>query len=206
MACAFRHRAASRTRASTRQQTPAASLALEIVPLPSSVPAPRRRVRAACAISSPKWNCISSPAWGWPMSLSFSQTCMGRCSLPPRQYGCSSSGVTSTGDSAEAGLPCRKPKPLASSGSTTLRSVTSLTRPSSTMCRSASSAFTPRGTSLVITTISASRSTPRSSLAAVMGSRGPMKSSDAPWYMSGSVRKDGGISPRARRVRSTWFR
>ena len=204
MACAFRHRAASRARA-----------------LP---PGSRRRPRrwrwrscrcpaacpggacAACAISSPKWNCISSPAWGWPMSLSFSQTCMGRCSLPPRQYGCSSSGVTSTGDSAEAGLPCRKPKPLASSGSTTLRSVTSLTRPSSTMCRSASSAFTPRGTSLVITTISASRSTPRSSLAAVMGSRGPMKSSDAPWYMSGSVRKDGGISPRARRVRSTWFR
>ena len=38
-------RSFSRTRASTRQQTPAASLALEIVPLPSSVPAQAARAR-----------------------------------------------------------------------------------------------------------------------------------------------------------------
>ena len=47
--------------------------------------------------------------------------------------------MTRTGDSAEAGLDWRKPKPLASSAGIRLRRETSLTRPTSLMCSSASS-------------------------------------------------------------------
>ncbi len=40
-----------------------------------------------------------------------------------------------------------------------------------------------------------------------MGSRGPTNESDPPWYISGSVQKDGGTSlPRALRTSSTWLR
>ena len=51
----------------------------------------------------------------------------------------SSSGVTRTGDSAEAGFDWTKPNPLASSAGMRLRSDTSLTRPTSRMWPSASS-------------------------------------------------------------------
>ena len=64
----------------------------------------------------------------------------------------------------------------------------------------------PRGTSPVTTTISASRSQPQLSSASGMGARGGSISSDAPWYMSGSVQKVSGISaPRALRTSWTWF-
>ena len=59
----------------------------------------------------------------------------GRCTLLPRQASPSSSGVTNTGDSAERGLDCRKPKPLASSAGIRLRSDTSLTSPISWIWR-----------------------------------------------------------------------
>jgi hypothetical protein len=124
--------------------------------------------------------------------------------LPPSQAPPSESGVTITGASALRGLPCRKPKPLVSSAGIRPRNETSLTRVTSTMWRAAVSALTPIGTSSVTTTTSASKSMPKDSSAARIGSVGPRKPSDTAWYMSGSRRNEGGISaPRALRTSST---
>ena len=57
----------------------------------------------------------------------------GRCSRPPSQAAPSSSGVTQTGEKAGPGLPCRKPKPLASSCGMRKRKDTSLTSKRSAM-------------------------------------------------------------------------
>ena len=63
----------------------------------------------------------------------------------------------------------------------------------------------PIGTSSVTTATSASRSMPQSSLVASIGSRGPTKLSEAPWYMSGSVQnRSGSSAPRAFLTSSTW--
>jgi len=46
---------------------------------------------------------------------------------------------------------------------------------------------------------------PQASSAISISSLGPMKESEPPWYISGSVQKLGGIStPRALRTSSTW--
>ena len=47
----------------------------------------------------------------------------------------------------------------------------------------------PIGTSPVITAISASKSMPQASSGSAIGSRGPRKASEPPWYISGSVQK-----------------
>jgi hypothetical protein len=76
----------------------------------------------------------------------------------------------------------------------------------SRMCLPASAGVTPMGTSPVTTATSASKSMPQSSLAARIGSQGPRKESEPPWYISGSLQKDSGISaPRAFLTSSTWF-
>ena len=166
---------------------------------------PKRRVLAACAISRAKSKVMSTPASGRPNGWPLMNESSGRCSLWSRQASPSSSGVTATGEKAQAGLPCRKPKPLASSSGIRARAVTSLTSMTSLMCRPASAAGVPIGTSSVITATSASRSTPQSSLAAKIGSRGPTKLSEAPWYISGSVQnRSGSSAPRAFRTSSTW--
>ena len=163
-----------------------------------------RRVLAACSISRAKSKVMSVPASGLPNGLPLMNESSGRCSLWPRQASPSSSGVTATGEKALAGLPCRKPKPLASSSGIRARAVTSLTSRTSLMCRPASAAGVPMGTSSVTTATSASRSTPQSSLVAKIGRAGP-KLSEAPWYMSGSVQnRSGSSAPRAFLTSSTW--
>ncbi len=112
--------------------------------------------------------------------------------------------MTATGEKALAGLDWKKPKFLASSFGIRLRKLTSFTSITSLMCLPASSAVVPYGTSSVITATSASKSMPQASSAARIGSVGPMKLSEPPWYISGSVQNDGGISaPRALRTSST---
>ena len=105
-----------------------------------------------------------------------------------------------------AGLDWKKPKPLASSAGIRLRSDTSLTSMQQLDVAAASAApVTPIGTSSVTTAIS------RLEVDAPVFARhrhvvasAPRKSSDPPWYISGSVQKLGGISaPRALRTSST---
>jgi hypothetical protein len=91
------------------------------------LPAPSRRVRAAWAISWPKSNCMSMPALGLPQQRSLTKQDSGRYTLPSRQASPSSSGVTATGEAADAGFDWKKPKPLASSTGIRLRSDTSFT-------------------------------------------------------------------------------
>ena len=87
----------------------------------------------------------------------------------------------------------------------TLRSETSFRIVTSLMCLRAASGEMPIGTSSTITPISPSKSMPQASSAISISSLGPMKESEPPWYISGSVQKDGGIStPRALRTSSTW--
>ena len=81
---------------------------------------------------------------------------------------------------AEEALPCKKPKPLASSFGISPRRDTSLTSITSLMCFSASSGVTAMETSSVMTVISASISIPKASSSAIIGSRGPMKVSEPP--------------------------
>src|SRR5690606_17718526 len=150
----------SSMRFSARQDAPLDSSWLAMVPEPTMVPAPSGRVLAACATSSAKLNCMSTPASGSPNHSPLIQERSGRWTLKSRQASPSSSGVTNTGESAERGLDCRKPKPLASSPGIRLRSDTSFTRPTSRMPRPASSTLACIGTSPVMTTISASRSMP----------------------------------------------
>ncbi len=86
------------------------------------------------------------------------------------------------------------------------RSETSLTSASSLMCSRAEPAVSPIGTSSRITATSPSKSMPQAASASGIGSRGPRKESEPPWYISGSLQKEGGISaPRALRTSSTWF-
>ena len=128
----------------------------------------------------------------------------GRLSRAPSQASPSSSGVTATGAKAVAGLPWKKPKPLASSVTITLRSDTSFRMVTSLMCLRAASGEMPIGTSSMITPISPSKSMPQASSASSISSVGPTKESEPPWYISGSVQKLGGIStPRALRTSST---
>ena len=109
----------------------------------------------------------------------------GRCTLVPSHASPSSSGVTATGEKAVAGLLWKKPKPLPSSAGIRLRRLTSLTSMISRMRSRPRPAPMPIRTSSVMTATSASRSMPHSSDSARIGSRGPMKLSDPPWYMSG---------------------
>ena len=75
----------------------------------------------------------------------------------------------------------------------------------SLMCFRAAWAEMPIGTSSTITPISPSKSMPQASSAISISSLQPVKESEPPWYISGSVQKDGGIStPRALRTSSTW--
>ena len=86
-----------------------------------------------------------------------------------------------------------------------MRSDTSFRIVTSLMCLRAASGEMPIGTSSTMTPISPSKSMPQASSPASMSSLGPMKESEPPWYISGSVQKDGGIStPRALRTSSTW--
>ena len=75
----------------------------DTVPDPMIVPAVRLRVLAAWAIRVPKSKVMSTPASASPSGLPFSSTSSLPCSLPsfqPRR----ASGVTATGEKAEAGL------------------------------------------------------------------------------------------------------
>jgi len=171
---------------------------------PMMAPAPSGRVFAAWATSRAREKFMSTPALGAPSRLPLMWETSGRCTLPSRQASPSSSGVTATGEKLLDGFAWKKPKPLASSAGIRLRSDTSFTSMMSLIWPSAASGVTPMGTSSTITATSASRSMPQSSLASGTSSRGPMKLSEPPWYMSGSSRKLGGISaPRALRTSST---
>ena len=178
---------ASTVRFSAKHEAPLLVSSLAMVPEPTMVPADSGRVFAAWATSWAKSNCMSTPASGAPNHSPLTWVTSGRCSLLPRQASPSSSGVTNTGLSAERGLDCRKPKPLASSPGIRLRRDTSLTRPMSWMWPAACSGVAAIGRSSVITTISASRSMPYSSLGTLTGSRGPRKPALVAWYISGSV-------------------
>ena len=196
----------SRQRISAMQAAPVERSRLDTVPEPTMDPASSSRVFATWAMSWVKSKVMSSPALGLPNSLPLSCTCRGRCSLRPSHAPPSSSAVTATGENAVAGFDCRKPKPLANSAGMRFLRLTSFASISSLMCAAASSAVAPMGTSSVITATSPSMSMPQSSLAATMASHGPMKLSDPPWYMSGSVQKEAGMSAlRAFRTSSTWF-
>src|SRR5215207_3821745 len=85
-----------------------------------------------------------------------------------------------------------------------LRSDTSLTVITSRIAAAASSR--DAAISLRITATSPSKSMPLASVVIAIASRGPRNESEPPWYISGSVQNDAGISaPRARRTSSTWF-
>ncbi|MNN03965.1 hypothetical protein D3C81_1166790 [compost metagenome] len=170
------------------------------------LPARTLRVLQICAISWPKSNTMSVPQSGWPTFLLFQCTVIGKCTLRSRQASPSSSGVTATGENAVAGLLWKKPKPLPSSAGIRLRNDTSLASSTRRMASPACSGVAPIFTSPVMTATSASKSMPKASLAHTMSSCGPRKSSEPPWYISGSVQNSGGISaPRALRTSSTWL-
>ena len=178
----------------------------DTVPEPMMLPAPSGRVFAACAISSGKLKVMSTPASARPKGCPLIQTSSGRCSRAPSQAVPSSSGVTATGENAEEGLDCRKPKPLASSPGMRLRNDTSFTSITSRMRCAASAGDAPSGTSSVTTAISASRSRPHCGSRNGIPACGARNESAPPWYMSGSVQNEGGSSaPRARRTSSTWL-
>ncbi len=167
-------------------------------------PASSSRVFARWAISCAKSKTMSVPASGRPKGLPFNATSSSRWTLAALQAAPSSSGVTATGEKAEAGLDWRKPKPLASSPGIRLRRLTSLTSISRRTAFSHCAGVAPIGRSPVTTATSASKSMPQSSLAAKIGSQGPAKLSEPPWYISGSVQNSGGNSaPRALRTSST---
>ena len=75
----------------------------DTVPEPMIVPAPRARVLAAWAISVPKSKVMSTPASAAPSGSALSSTSSAPCSLPSCQAAPSASGVTATGEKAEAG-------------------------------------------------------------------------------------------------------
>src|SRR5215813_6151013 len=167
---------------------PPASL-LEMVPEPMMEPAVSRRVLAAWAISCGNENVMSTPALGRPSNLPLTEARSGRCTLPPDQAGPSSSGVTATGEKAVDGLPWKKPKPLPSSAGMRFLSETSLASMTRRMRSAASLALAPIGTSPVTTATSPSRSMPQAASAIAIGSCGPRKLSDPPWYINGSVQQ-----------------
>ena len=158
----------------------------DTVPEPMIEPASSSRVFATWATSWPKSKVMSTPASGLPKSLSLRCTTSGRCTLASFQASPSSSGVTATGLKAEAGLDWKKPKPLASSLGMRLRRLTSFTSITRRIAFAASAGVAPIGTSPVTTVTSASKSMPQAS-SATTASRGPMKLSEPPWYISGSV-------------------
>ncbi|MNV89772.1 hypothetical protein D3C71_1840950 [compost metagenome] len=129
---------------------------------------------------------MSGPASHMPTLRPFQMDCSVRFSRPASQASPSSSSVTATGLKAVAGLLWKKPKPLASSAGIRLRSDTSLTSITRRMPCSACAGVLPMGTSVVTTAISASKSMPMASLGTTTSSQGPMKSSEPPWYISGS--------------------
>ncbi len=130
---------------------------------------------------------MSRPALGAPKSVPLRLLSSGRPSLRPSQAAPSSSGVTATDEKAVAGLPWTKPKPFASSVGIRFRRLTSFTSMTSLMCAAASSAETPIGTSSTTTATSLSKSMPEASSATRMSSAGPMKLSEPPWYIRGSL-------------------
>ncbi|MCY1458727.1 hypothetical protein D9M71_761350 [compost metagenome] len=90
-----------------------------------------------------------------------------------------------SGAKLDEGLAWRKPKPVRISRGARARKLTSLICRINLMCCSACCASHPIGTSSTSTTNSPSKSMPWLSLGNAMSSRGPMKSSPAPWYISG---------------------
>ena len=80
----------------------------------------------------------------------------------------------------------------------------SLTSMNSLISGAVSAGVAPCGTSVTTTATSASRSMPQAVSAARIGSQGPMNSSEAPRYISGSVQNVGGTSaPRDLRTSAT---
>jgi hypothetical protein len=117
--------------------------------------------------------------------------------LPVAQASPSVSGVTSTGESAEAGFGLDEAEALGELGGDEVAQDTSLTRPISLMCSSAS-----RGDAARHVVGDDHRLRPRGRSPSFVGERDRVarasSSSEPPWYMSGSVQKLSGISaPRA---------
>ena len=153
-----------------------------------------------------KSNVMSTPQFGWPNISLLRCVVNGKCNFEPSHASPSSSGVTATGENALEGLEPKKPKPFASSPGIKLRKETSFTNIIKMMCFAASWASAPIGTSLVITATSDSKSIPNFSEATKISSLGPMKASEPPWYIRGSVQKVAGISAfLALRTNSTWL-
>jgi hypothetical protein len=147
---------------------------------------------------------ISCPASARPNGSPFRSTFRTPCSFAPSQPGRSSTD-TATGEQAQAGFDWTKPKPFDSSPGMRVLSETSLSSITNRIARAASSGVAPIRTAPVITATSASKSMPQAG-SPTMSSPGPRNPSDPPWYMSGSVQNEAGISaPRARRTSSTWF-
>ena len=91
-------------RISARQVEPRLRSRLDTVPEPIIVPAPRGRVFAAWAISSPKSKFISVPASGLPINLSFIEALIGHFNFFPSQFFPRVCGETATGEKAVGGL------------------------------------------------------------------------------------------------------
>ncbi|CAN6484155.1 unnamed protein product [Victoria cruziana] len=177
-------------RRSAMQAEPAAPPALLTVPEPSRVPARRRRVAAACAISCGKLKFISRP-FGWPNQAPFQSMRSGSCTRPSCQAGPSSSGVTATGAKLLEGLAWKKPKPVRISRGATARRLMSLICTSRRTLAAACSGVAPIATSPRMTPNSPSKSMPSASSGRGTSSRGPRKSSEPPWYSSGMVSASG---------------
>src|SRR3990167_8018725 len=194
------------TRRSAMQAEPAARDTLETVPEPTMLPVVSRRVRAAWAMSWPKWKFISPPC-GAPKRSPFHCTCSRICTRPSRQALPSSSGVTATGAKAVEGLACRKPKPVFISCGPSARRLQSLICTTRRTQASAASGDTPMGTGPVTTPNSPSKSIPSASLGRGTSSNGPRKSSLAPWYITGTLSNSGmGGVLKACSIRRPWFR
>jgi hypothetical protein len=177
----------------------------DTVPEPTIEPAQRLRVRAACATRVAKSKVMSRPASASPKARPFNSTMSAPCNFSAR-HPWIESGVTATGEKAEAGFDWKKPNPLASSPGIRLLSETSLQSITRRIAAAASSRLAPRGTSPVTTAISASKSRPQAASPSGIGSRGPRKPSEPPWYIRGSVQKlSGSSAPRAFRTSATWF-
>ncbi|MNE58989.1 hypothetical protein D3C80_1540530 [compost metagenome] len=157
----------SMARRSEIHADPTLRSALETVPEPITLPAPRRRVSAAWAINWWKPKCMAPPC-GWPNHSPFHSTFSGRCTRPSRQASPSSSGVTATGAKLEEDLAWTKPKPVFISRGANARRLTSLTCSTRRICASACSAVHPMGTSSTSTANSPSKSMPWASLGSGM--------------------------------------
>ena len=188
------------------QAEPALRDRFDTVPEPTMQPRVRRRLRAAWAISWPKWKFISPPC-GSPKRSPFHCTARRICTRPSRQALPSSSGVTATGAKAVEGLACRKPKPVAISCGPRARRLQSLTWTIRRTQPSAASGDTPIGTGPTTTPNSPSKSMPRASSGIGTSSCGPRKSSLAPWYITGTLSNFGmGGEPKACSISRPWFR